>query len=377
MGDRILRAGKQSRAEQCFIIKYFTTQDETPANIWMRLRRVHGTQTLSHSAVRNWYKHFCQDPNASCLDHPRCGGPAFARSRCTIEKVRHLVSEDACRTVREITLRCRISVSSTHSILRKDLKLRKLAARFVPKLLTDEQKQRRLDVCHANLALVAQQPLTLRQVITGDESWCYSYEPNTKQKSQMWLGSGDQRPQKARRPRSQRRVMLVAFFDDQGCVHFEFVTRTVNRFVYTRILGRLKEKVRRSRPGMWAPGFGCRHCLLLHHDNASSHTAFHTRANLHESGVETLPQPLYSPDLAPADYFFFPRIKRVIRGRRFRDLPALQAAVTDAIRGIRPEEYRAAIQDLPRCWQKCVNRQGGYFEGLHHLRPENAQVDNP
>ncbi len=98
--------------------------------------------------------------------------------------------------------------------------------------------------------------------------------------------------------------MLVAFFDDQGCIHHEFVARTINRFVYTRILGRLKEKVRCSRPGMWAPGFGRRHCLLLHHDNASSHTAFHTRANLRESGIHTLPQPAYSPDLAPADYFF-------------------------------------------------------------------------
>ncbi len=250
MGDRILRAGKQSRAEQRFVIKYFTAQDETPANIWTRLRRVHGAQTLSHSAVRNWYKRFHQDPNASCLDHPHCGGPAFARSHRMIKNVRRLVNQDAHRTVREIALRCRISVGLTHTILHKDLKLRNLAARFVPKLLTEEQKQHRLEVCRANLALVAQQPLTLRQIITGDESWCYSYEPNTKQKSQMWLGRDDQRPQKARRPRSQRRVMLVAFFDDQCCIHFEFVARTVNHFVYTRILGRLKEKVRRSRPRM-------------------------------------------------------------------------------------------------------------------------------
>ncbi len=181
MGDRILRAGKQSRAEQRFVIKYFTAQDETPANIWTRLRRIHGAQTLSHSAVRNWYLCFKRDPNASCLDCPHCGGPAFARSRRTINKIWRLVAEDPCRTVRDLAACARISVRSTHSILCKDLKLRKLAARFVPKLLSDEQKARRMDVSQANLALVNQQPLTLRQVITGDESWCYSYEPNTKQ----------------------------------------------------------------------------------------------------------------------------------------------------------------------------------------------------
>lgn len=155
MADRLLRAGKQGCAEQRFIIKFFTAQDETPANIWTRLRRVHGAQTLSHSTVRNWYKRFRQDPNASCLDRPRSRGPAFTRSCHTIEKVRRLVSQDVRRTVREIALRCRISIGSTHTILCQDLKLRKLTARFVPKLLTDEQKQRRLDVCRVNLALAS------------------------------------------------------------------------------------------------------------------------------------------------------------------------------------------------------------------------------
>lgn len=141
MGDRILRAGKQSRTEQRFVIKYFTAQDEMPTNIWTQLRRVHGAQTLFHSAVRKWYLRFKHDPTASCLDHPHSGGPAFACSRRTINKIQRLVAQDPRRTVCDLAARARISVGSTHSILRKDLKLRKLAARFVPKLLTDDQKQ--------------------------------------------------------------------------------------------------------------------------------------------------------------------------------------------------------------------------------------------
>ncbi len=154
----------------------------------------------------------------------------------------------------------------------------------------------------------------LRQVLTGDESWVYSYEPNLKSKSQMWLGCQDQRPQKARQPRSQKRSMLVAFFDDHSVVHMEFLQRTVNRYVYTRVLGHLKERVRRKRPGMWAPGFGCVHILLLHHDNAPAHKAYHTRAHFCQSNITTLEQPPYLPNLAPADYFFFPRLKAILRG---------------------------------------------------------------
>ena len=128
MGDRVLRTGKNGRAEQRFIIKFFASQGDTPIRIWTWLRAVHGVNTLLQQAVRNWTCRFREDPAASCLDKPRSSGPCTAWNAGTITKVRCLVTEDSCRTVHELALLSHVSVGSMHRILRSDLKYKKITA---------------------------------------------------------------------------------------------------------------------------------------------------------------------------------------------------------------------------------------------------------
>lgn len=352
-------------------------ENESPINIWRRLRRIHGVHTLSQTAVHNWVRRFNANPTDSCLDRLRSGGPRTARKPTVIHKIQCLVQQDARRTVHELALATRISVGSVHKILRQDLSLRKLAARYVPKLLSDDQKRQRVEVCTENLRHLEQEPLLLRQVIMGDESWCYCFDPVRKHKSSAWLGRGDPCPQSAIRPRSQKKVMLCIFFYDAGVVHYEFIQKTVNRFVYTRILGRLREQIRKKRPGLWIPGFGRRRRVLLHHDNAPAHKAMLTRARLVETGVSVLHQPPYSPDLAPADFWLFPHLKQVLRGERFTSVDQLKDRIGMVLRSIPSEEFARAFQELKTRWQKCIDSGGEYFEGVRHLRPTNPLVGPP
>ncbi len=184
----------------------------------------------------------------------------------------------------------------------------------------------------------------LKQLITGDESWVHCYEPNLKQKDISWLSRNDARPTKALRAHSTKKMMLTAFFDDTSTIHHEFTRCSVNRFSYTCILGRLREKVRQKRPGMWRPAFGRERAMLLLHDNASP---LHTRAHLRTSGVTVMEHPPYSPDLSPCDCFLFPRMKCDLRGRCFANVEELQEAVGQVLKEIPLQEYRAAILDLP------------------------------
>ena len=57
--------------------------------------------------------------------------------------------------------------------------------------------------------------------------------------------------------------------------------------------------------------------LLLHHDNAAPHKAHLTQQFLEEQGITLLPHPPYSPDLAPCDFWLFPKIKGAIAGKLF------------------------------------------------------------
>ena len=98
-----------------------------------------------------------------------------------------------------------------HDFDRK-LKMHRVAAKFVPRLLTEEQKQNRVTVSQELLDRSNTYENFLRNVITGDETWVYGYDVETKVQSSQWVGKSSPRPKKARQSRSNVKVMLIVFF---------------------------------------------------------------------------------------------------------------------------------------------------------------------
>ena len=100
-------------------------------------------------------------------------------------------------------------------------------------------------------------------------------------------------------------------------------------------------------------------------DNAPAHTSRPTCLHLLLTAQKTLAHPALSPDLAPCDFFLFPRLKKAMRGHIFPNLDALEVAVDQEVAGISAAEFREAILvKWPMRWARCVNKHGGYFEGL-------------
>ncbi len=217
----------------------------------------------------------------------------------------------------------------------------------------------------------------MRHVVSRDESWVYSFDPVCKHQAAAWVGDGDAWPQTVICMCSQKKLMLMLFFDDARVLHHEFMTKTVNHYTYTKILGCLREKICKKRPGLWAPGCGHRHRVLLHHDNAPAHKALHTHAHLNETGIKLLEQPPYSLDLASADFFLFPRLKQLLHGTHFRSLPELKERITMVLYSIPAHEFTQAFDDMRKHWQKCVLHEGRYFEGIRQLCPGNPLIAQP
>jgi len=111
------------------------------------------------------------------------------------------------------------------------------------------------------------------------------------------------------------KVLLIAFFDWQGVVYHEFTPngQTINKEYYLDVLRRLREAIREKRPILWR----C-NSWVLHHDNAPAHRSSLVSDFLEKHGTITVPQLPYSSDLAPADYFLFPKLKMRLKGRRFQ-----------------------------------------------------------
>jgi len=101
------------------------------------------------------------------------------------------------------------------------------------------------------------------------------------------------------------------FFDPEGVIHREFVPerQKVNAEFYMGVLDRLLKRIRLARTAE----FQSSEWFLLH-DNAPSHNAAIVKKFLANRNIAVLHHPPYSPDLAPAGYFLFPKSKFSLKG---------------------------------------------------------------
>jgi len=229
----------------------------------------------------------------------------------------------------------------------------------MPRLLTPEQKEHRVAICQELHQRALDDPSFMSRVVTGDKSWVYGYDPKTKQQSSQWKSPGSPRPKKARQGRSMTKSMLM-FLDIRGIVHHEFDPQgqTVNTGFYCSVLRRLREDIRRKRPELWRVGN-----WLLHVDNAPSHRALVTCEFLAHNSTIALPQPPYSPDLAPCNFFLFLKMKLQLKGHRFDTVEEIQRESQNVRGRLREQDFQHVFQQWQQRWDRCVAAQGDYFEG--------------
>jgi len=117
------------------------------------------------------------------------------------------------------------------------------------------------------IATADSDPDFFNKIVTGDETWCFAYDPTTKRQSAAWVGETSPRPKKLRFQKSRVKTMLVIFFDWQGVIYKEFVPEgeTINAVYYKGVMERLLNRIRRVRPGICESGD-----WFLLHDNTTS-----------------------------------------------------------------------------------------------------------
>ena len=199
--------------EQRCAIKFCVKLNENATETYENLRRVYGEHALLRTRVFRWHKAFL-DGRESVEDEPRCGRPCTSKTDENVNKVRDLMRCDRRFTVRMISRVLNLNRQTVHKILTFKLGMQKI--------LTNEQKENRRNVCLDLLERIKNDKNFFKHVITGDETWI-SYTiltPNDKVRSGI---RATHRPKKARMSKSKIKTMLICFFDSQGVVHKEFV----------------------------------------------------------------------------------------------------------------------------------------------------------
>ena len=100
---------------------------------------------MSYDTVRSWKNKF-ESGVESIKNAPKSDRPKFASRKEIVSKIKEIIEGDARFTVRDIARKVGISLSTVRLILKKHLKVRKIFARWVPHLLTDEQNRQRVKV---------------------------------------------------------------------------------------------------------------------------------------------------------------------------------------------------------------------------------------
>mgnify|MGYP006940065011 FL=1 len=137
------------------------------------------------------------------------------------------------------------------------LQLRKITARWVPNILTENQRFERVRICKENLEKFNRETWRLCDVITGDESWFYHKQIGRKISNAAWTPVGS----------------TSIFFKTTGSVIIHHVERgeTINHQYYVNnCLQPLIDKIWKQRPTSGT------HAVKLHHDNAKPHTCIKT-----------------------------------------------------------------------------------------------------
>ena len=102
---------------------------------------------------------------------------------------------------------------------------------------------------------------------------------------------------------------------------------------------------------------------ILHHDNAPAHTSMLVRDFLAKNKTVIMPQPPYSPDLAPADFFLFPKLKTPMKGKRFAAIEEIKEKSKQELLAIPKSAFQKCFEDWKKRWHKCIISEGDYFEG--------------
>ena len=264
----LLHWNMDQKTEICKLyIKYRIRLNIDSKQIFNELCGIYGPQTISMRTVFRWVKAFKAGKFSFEYD-TRPGRSKTSVTKANIAAVKIVVEQDARLSVKDMASCTSISQGSVQTILKKLLDLRKVCARWIPHLLTEEQKTQCLKCARELLKTYKGcYSRVISNLLTGDETWMHMFEPQRRADNKQWKGKDQKRPCIATRTISSKKMYAI-FFNSSGpvvqvpCPSGHTVT---GRFYKNSVLKKVKEFYNKKRP---SKGWSGVHLL---HDNASSH----------------------------------------------------------------------------------------------------------
>ena len=216
--------GNGSEKEQRVGIRFCANVGKRATETLDVIQQGFGDQSLSRTQVFQWHGRF-KAGRSSVDDDEHTGRATSCTNPETVARIQEIIRQDRRRTIRDIAGEVDVGYGTCQRVLTEELGMQRVAAKFVPRILTNDQMHQRVSVCTELCQLATDDETFLSRVLTGVESWVYGYDTETKRQSSQWKSPTSPRPKKARRVKSNLKIMIITFFDIKGIVHKEFIPR--------------------------------------------------------------------------------------------------------------------------------------------------------
>ena len=354
-----MQSGREDTLEVRNAIKFCFKLGKNTTETYGMLQTTFRPSCMNRALVFELHKRL-KEGRESVRDDERCRKSKKVRTPELIGQIKIFKDKDRLVSLQTIAEQFDVSVGTVHTIIREELKMRKICAKFVPSVPREYQKER---CCHDRremVELINSDPAVLDALVTCNESWIYCYDPEIKGQSSQWKHAGSLRPKKARQNRSIHNLLMIPFFESTGMIYMHWVPtgQTVNKEYYAEVLREFRKKFRRIRPALFKSGQ-----WHFYQDNAPVHNSILVIDYLTKMGIKIVLQSPCCPYLAPCDFWLFPKLKEKLRGRRYETIEKMKEAVTRVIDTLTQEDFYGALQKLLERHNKCIAAGGDYFEG--------------
>ena len=151
--------------EQRLCVKFCYKLGKNVTETFQMHTQANAENCMSRTQCYEWFKRF-QEGRASVDEDPRPGRHSTSTDDGHVQMVRHVIRANRLLTVREVAEEVDISVGSCHQILTEKLQMRRVSAKFVPRLLTNDQKENRVQISQELLANASGNYNFLKNIIT-------------------------------------------------------------------------------------------------------------------------------------------------------------------------------------------------------------------
>ena len=202
-----MQSGCEDSLEELYAITFCFKLGKKATETYRMLQTAFRPSCMNRASVFEWHKRF-KEGRESVRDDERCGRSKEVRTPQLIGQIKNFMDKDRRVSIETISAQFDVSVGTVHTIIRK---MRKICAKFVPRVLREDQKERRCHDSREMVELINLDLAVLHALVTCEESWIYCYDLETKRQSSQWKHAGSPRPKKARQSKSTHKLLIIPF----------------------------------------------------------------------------------------------------------------------------------------------------------------------